>query len=70
MGKTEGTVAYTASNVYMSFAMPGIIKMADAVFLRSGTVIDVMQQMCLRQQGKRTKKRRTIDCRHLSFQVA
>lgn len=70
MGKTEGAVTLPTGDMDMSLAMAGVVQMADTVFLGAGTVVDVMQQMRLREQGKGTEQGGAVDSRQSGFQVA
>ena len=55
VGQTVGAVAQSAGQVDMAHTLPGVVMMADAVFLRSGTIIDVVQQVGFAQQRERTE---------------
>lgn len=47
--EAERAVAQTARQVYMALAMARVVYVADAIFLRARTIVDVMKQMGIGQ---------------------
>ena len=50
VGEAEGTVADAAGQVHVSRAQTRVIMVADAVFVRPGAIVDVVEQVGFTQQ--------------------
>lgn len=63
MRKTECAMTVSARQMNMSHTVAGIINMADAVFLRPCSIINVMKKMSFTEKSQRAEKRRAVECR-------
>ena len=61
--QTERAMTITTGEMHMSKALACIIQMANTIFLRARTIIDIMQQMGFRQQCQGTENGRAINGR-------
>lgn len=59
--KAVGTVATAAGEVDMAMTVAGVVQVADAVLLRTGAVVNLMQQVGLGEQGQRAEQCGTVD---------
>ena len=55
--------------MHMSKALACIIQMANTIFLRARTIIDIMQQMSFRQQRQGAEDSRAVNSRQGCFQI-
>ena len=54
--KAVGAVATAAGEVDMAMTVAGVVQVADAVLLRTGAVVNLMQQVGLGEQGQRAEQ--------------
>ncbi len=70
VGETESAVADAAGEVYVTHAATGVVVVADAVFLDSAAVVDVVEQVCVAENGEGSEEGGAVDGRHGIFEVA
>ena len=61
VGQADGLVAETAGEVYMAGALAGVVVVAYTVFLRSATVVDIVQQMGVAEEGEGAEQGGAVD---------
>ena len=69
VGQAERTMAAQTGQMDVTQAVPRVVKMAHAVLLRTRSVVGLVQQMGICQNGQRPEKRRPVNGRQLAFQV-
>lgn len=62
VGKTEGVVADAAGEVDVTAALACVVVMTYAVFLRTTTVVDIVQEMGVAEEGEGAEECGFIDC--------
>ena len=70
VGETESAVTGAAGEVYVTHAATGVVVVADAVFLDSTAVVDVVEQVCVAEGGKGAEEGGAVDGWHGIFEVA
>ena len=60
-GEAVGAVASNAGEMDVAGAVLGVVVMAETVFLRTCSVVNFVEQMCLGQGGEGAKQGATID---------
>lgn len=69
VGETESAVADAAGEVYVTHAATGVVVVADAVFLDSAAVVDVVEQVCVAENGEGSEEGGAVDGRENPFEV-
>lgn len=62
VGKTESVVADAAGEVDVTAALARVVVLAYAVFLRTTTVVDIVQEMGVAEEGESAEECGFIDC--------
>ncbi len=63
-------MAACAGEVDVPCALACVVVVADAIFLRSATVVDIVQQMCLAEEGQSAEQGGAVDGRQSLLEVA
>ena len=67
--EAECFVTFDASKMYMAEAVAGVVVMADAVFLRTATVVDVVEQVCVAEKCQGSEQGAAVDGWQSLFKV-
>ncbi len=69
IGEAIGAVAYATGEVDMALAVARVVEMADAIFLRSGAVVDFMEQVFLGEERQHAEQCGAVDGGQGGFKV-
>lgn len=69
VGKADGLVADAAGEVDVPLAASGVVLMAGAVFLSAAAVVDVVQQVCVAEEGQGAEQGAAVDGGHSVLEV-
>lgn len=69
VGKTIGAMTDFTGEMHVTLAMAGVVDMADAILLRAGTIVNLMEQMGTGEHVQRAEKGGTVNRGKLSLKV-
>ena len=70
VAEAESLVAAGAGEVHVALAVAGVVVVADAVFLHSAAVVDVVQQVGVAEKGQRAEQGGAVDGGQRLLEVA